>query len=884
DNRGSALYIEPNHDMWGGGGMISDVYMITDTDIVDNGGGLEQNLGNSNYGYYSELYVTGCRIWDNDGPSIDIYGDWAWDGINRWGLSRVRGAMVYVERCSINSYASIILEGADDTGGPDWESVMGVQFTDNSIDIEGEELVFILGAYPDCVEMTAWAEIGHNRYFRNFIDDGLELMMYGGRNLNMDVLIYDQKFVRPIASGLNLIAGTLVGSIEAHQIYGKVTIDNVTVTDAGANGINFTVIHREMIGAKNRGTLEMHGVMIDGVQYGIFANDMTGKVYDTTIINNIGQAIEIRFSTFDFYSCDVGPVNTANIKVLTNGAARMWFDVDVDVRWASGVVVNGAVVSLSDNTWATIGVDTVANDEIVGMGYVNSYTILPDTVYSKSPFLVSATYLGLETEQSIDIDSDRVIDLVLVDNVLPRLTVNEPLEGTKQTETTLLVKGYAWDMHSGMEMVLVTIDDFNWFEAVGSPDFEYTFMDVPEGNLILRVKAMDFAGNERMAFRSVLVDATPPPIIIIEPVNDVFSTNVPILDIIGVTEVGAIVMVNNDPLTLDHTLFSTTVDLVEGHNEIRVVAMDRLGNRAVHVIYVELDTIAPPLVVTSPAPGTSVGEESVTVTGQTEEGAMVYVDGELVANLDGLFTATVKLSEGPNVIIVMAKDMVGNSRTVTVPIILDTRVPWLQLASPMDGDVFGPGGIEVRGWVEGGSIVQVNSLQMEVVDGFFSTNIIGSEGTNTIFVTVVDLAGNTNSVPVTVWFDTTAPTIILDSPEDGTITNEDTVEVSGQLMWDEREGFRDISLLINGEFAPFSATGEFRVQYDLVEGTNPMTIRAMDDVGNSNSEPVVVVKDSKAPFLLAEATPTFNHPVWNKAATHKSLVYIDGTTEPGAMV
>ena len=884
DNRGSALYIQPNHDMWGGGGMISDVYMMTDTVIVDNGGGVEENLAYDNPGYYSELHLTGCRIEDNDGYSIETYGDWAWDGINRWGLSRVRGAMVYVDDCRLNSPAYIMLEGADDSGGSDWVSIMGVQFTNNVIDVEDEEVFFILGAYPDCRMMTAWAEIGHNRFLRGFIDDGIDLMMYGGMDLNMDVLIFDQEFDRPVSSGLNLVAGTLTGSNADHQIYGKVMIDNVTVTDAGANGINFTVIHRQVVGAKNRGILEMNDVMMDGVTIGIIANDLTGRIYDTTITNTMGQAVDISYSTFDFYSCDVGPVNTANIKVLTKGAARMWFDVDVAVRWAGGVVVNGAVVSLSDNTWATIGVDTVTNDEAVRMGYVNSYTILPDSTYSKSPFLVSATYLGLETEQSIDIDSDRVIDLVLVDNVLPRLTVNEPLEGTKQTETTLFVKGYAWDMHSGMDMVLVSIDDFNWFEAVGNPDFEYTFMDVPEGNLILRVKAIDFAGNERMAFRAVLIDATPPAIIIIEPKNDVFSTNVPILDVIGVTEVGAIVMVDNDPLTLDHTLFSTTVTLREGNNEIRVVALDRLGNRAVHVIYVELDTIAPPLVVTSPAADSVVGKDSVTVTGQTEDGAMVYIDGELVANLDGLFTATVELSEGPNAIIVMAKDMVGNSRTTIVPVTMDTRMPWLQLASPMEGDVFGPGGIEVRGWVEGGSIVQINNLQVEVVDGFFSTSIIGSEGTNTIFVTVVDQAGNTNSMPVSVWFDTIAPTIKLDSPDDGTTTNEGTVEVSGQLIWDDREGFRDISLLINGEFAPFSATGEFRVQYDLVEGTNPMTIKALDDVGNSNSETVIVVMDSKAPFLLAEATPTFNHPVWNKAATYNSLVYIDGTTEPGAMV
>jgi len=884
DNRGIAFITQANHDMWGGGGEISDVYMITDTDITDNTAGVEQNLGNSNYGYYSEVYLTGCLIQDNDDYAINIYGDSASDGINRWGLSRVRGAMVYVEGCTFNTPASFIMEGADDTGGSDWESVMGLQFTDNFVDIESDEIVIILGAYTNCRVLTAWAEIGHNRYLRGFADDGLDIRMYGGWDLNIDVLIRDQTFNRPLGSGINIIAGTLIRSSAAHQIYGEVVIDNVTIKGAWFNGINFTVTHREVIGALNRATLEMHDVVIDDVKDGIFANDMTGKVYDSIVTNTEGSAIWIQYSTFDFYGCDLGLVNTANIKVTTKGAARMWFDVDVAVRWASGVVVNGAVVSLSDNTWATIGVDTVVNDEIVGMGYVNSYTILPDSTYSKSPFLVSATFLGLETEQTIDVVADMVIDLVLVDNVLPKLTVNEPLEGTKVTDTTLLVKGYAWDMHSGMEYVLVSIDDFNWYEAVGSPDFEFTFTDVAEGNLVLQVKAIDFAGNERMAFRSVLIDATPPPIIIIEPVNDVFSTNAANLDIVGVTEVGAIVMVNNDPLTLDHTLFSTSVDLVEGYNEIRIIALDRLGNRAVHVIAVTRDTIAPPLIVTSPTTGSVVGEASVMITGQTEEGAMVYVNGELIANLDGVFTTTIDLSEGPNVILVMAKDMVGNSRSVNVPITLDTREPWLELASPMDGDVFGPSGIEVRGWVESGSIIQVNSLQVEVVDGFFSTNVIGSEGTNTIFVTVVDQAGNTNSVPVSVWYDSTAPSIRLDSPDDGTITSEDTIEVSGQLMWDDREGFRDINLLINGEFAPFSATGEFRVQYVLVEGTNPLTIKALDDVGNMGSETVVVVKDSKSPFLLAEATPTFNHPVWNKAATYNSLVYIDGTTEPNAMV
>jgi flagellar biosynthesis/type III secretory pathway M-ring protein FliF/YscJ len=35
---------------------------------------------------------------------------------------------------------------------------------------------------------------------------------------------------------------------------------------------------------------------------------------------------------------------------------------------------------------------------------------------------------------------------------------------------------------------------------------------------------------------------------------------------------------------------------------------------------------------------------------------------------------------------------------------------------------------------------------------------------------------------------------------------------------------------------------------------------------------------------MAEATPTFLHPVWNKPATYNAIVYIEGDTEPGATV
>jgi hypothetical protein len=885
DNRGAGMYIMPEHDLRGGGD-VRDVYKFTDCRIVDNSEGFENYLGRDNYGYYSEVYLTGTRLEDNDGDSLIVMSDWTTDGVLRWGLSRVLGVIYYIDGCRFNTPMHLELLGADDSARSDWDAIMGLQFTDNIVDIEEEDTKFFLGAYPYCNDFTAWAEIGGNKYYRAFVENGLHLEMFGGWNLNMDVNVFDLAIDTPVGSGLNFKAGTLVASSNPHTVTGSVMIDNVTVEDAGSNGINFTITHREWIGAKSLATLEVHDMMMDGVNHGIIANDLRGAIYNTVVYEPRSATVNLVYCTFDFYSCDVGPVDTSNIRVLTKGAARLWYDVGVDVKWAGGARVLGAVVSVQDNTWSTIAVDTVDSDEVLGIGYVNSYTVLPDTVYSKSPFLLTGTYLGLTTEKSVDIKSNTVVDLILVDDVLPRLTVNLPMDGSKQRETSLTVKGHAWDQHSGLMDVMVSIDNgFTWMTALGAPDFEYTYNVVPEGNLLVMVKAVDQAGNERMDVISVLVDATPPPIIIIEPVNDVILTQDPVLSIIGVTELGATVLVNNEQVSLEHTLFSTDVQLNEGLNEVRIVALDRLGNSAEHVIKVELDTIAPPLIVTEPLAGATIGKRSVRVIGQTEADAMVYVNGDMAANQVGMFSHTTILNEGPNMIVVTSEDAAGNMATVLVEVMADTTVPWLQLSSPMENDVFGADGIEIVGWVEDGSTVTVNDQEVAVVNAHFTTTIMGSEGRNIIVVSVFDLAGNAYTENVEVWFDTTAPVIDLWAPEDGFMTSEGTVEVTGMLMWnEERESFRDITLSINGDFAPFAADGEFRIQYDLVEGTNPLFIRATDDVGNSVVTTVTVMKDSMAPFLLVEPVPTFDHPTWNKPSTYKGIVYIEGTTEPGAMV
>jgi len=884
DNRGPAFDVEPYCDISGSDAVVDDVWKLEGDALTDNVQGFVQNLGAYNFGYGSSVYLTRCRVEGNDAEALLFYGAESSDGIHTWGVSEVLSAMVYVDACRFNSPIRFRLMGANDLGDPNWDAKMGVQFTNNIVDVE-EDIEYSIGSDPSCERFTAWGEVGANKFYKKIVEDGFALDIHGGHNTVLDFTLRDQRFEKAPGSGVDLVVGSLWTGFDTHQMSGAVTIKNVTVKDATWNGINVTADNAQPIGMKNRASLTGDAILIDGAVDGIYATEMAGKIYSSKIMHCSAQSVLISYSVFDFYGCDVGAMTTENLRVMTKGAARMWFDVKVDVKWASGARVVGAVVSMQDNTFSTIGVSTMGAAEAVPFGYVNSYTILPDSVYAKSPFLVGATYLGLSTQRTVDVAVNTVVDLVLVDDVMPRLTVTTPMDGSAQTSLDLVVKGFAWDLHSGLEAVLVSINGEDWFTAAGTQEFSYTFTGVREGQLILEVKAVDFAGNEKAESLAVLVDATAPIIQIIEPRVDVFSTSDPTLDVIGVTEMGATVTVADVRVTLDMTLFSSQVALREGPNEVRVVAADRLGNTAVHIIRVTLDTIPPPLIVTEPVAGAVLGKASVTVSGQTEEGAQVRVNGVPVANIGGIFHGKAVLVEGQNVIVVEAQDAIGNIRTVRVPVTIDTQAPWINVVSPVAGKVYGAAGIPIDGWVEAGTRVLVNDRLVTVTSGHFVDTVFGSEGRFTVSILGIDLAGNELARTFTVIVDTTAPMITLESPRDGDVTSAEYIMLVGSLAWDmDRETFRDISFSLNDAFIPFSAEGIFRERVPLGEGTNPLTLVVTDDVGNARTLRLTVVRDSTAPFLMAEATPTFLHSVWNKPATYNAIVYIEGDTEPGATV
>jgi hypothetical protein len=186
-----------------------------------------------------------------------------------------------------------------------------------------------------------------------------------------------------------------------------------------------------------------------------------------------------------------------------------------------------------------------------------------------------------------------------------------------------------------------------------------------EGLNVLVVQTTNLAGVQASRTLMVVSD-TFCMLMVLEP--DTPTANA-MLELVGLTEPGAIVTLNDLPATVNADgSWSGDVTLVEGLNEIWVNATDLVGNTAQAVVEVVLDTTPPALTVSGPADGSNTSEPSVTVFGTTEAGATVSVNGVLASNGTANWSATVVLSEGWNTITVVATDALGNSASMTITV------------------------------------------------------------------------------------------------------------------------------------------------------------------------------------------------------------------------
>jgi len=110
--------------------------------------------------------------------------------------------------------------------------------------------------------------------------------------------------------------------------------------------------------------------------------------------------------------------------------------------------------------------------------------------------------------------------------------------------------------------------------------------------------------------------------------------------------------------------FNATLALKEGPNTIGVALIADRDVVAASSYSVVLDRTPPTMTVAQPAPGSTVDAKNIVVTGTTEPGSRITVNGRIVAiTPEGGFTDSFSASAGSVPITVVARDRAGNETT-----------------------------------------------------------------------------------------------------------------------------------------------------------------------------------------------------------------------------
>ncbi|WP_109474065.1 carboxypeptidase regulatory-like domain-containing protein [Ornithinimicrobium cavernae] len=179
----------------------------------------------------------------------------------------------------------------------------------------------------------------------------------------------------------------------------------------------------------------------------------------------------------------------------------------------------------------------------------------------------------------------------------------------------------------------------------------------------------------------------------------------------------------------------------------------------------------------------------------------------------------------------------------TEQVVLDS-LEWLLLAPPQvptlttPQTLVGTSPVQVSGRAVGADEVQIlrgEEVLATVVpaDDWTYTATVGlTEGENTLVAVAANELGTTESEPLVVALDTTAPELSW-TPGEGTAVLEPEVTVTGTVS----DAFAEpVTVTVQGEPVDVAADGSFTVVVPLVEGAQEVTVVATDTLGNEVSQ------------------------------------------------
>jgi RHS repeat-associated protein len=263
--------------------------------------------------------------------------------------------------------------------------------------------------------------------------------------------------------------------------------------------------------------------------------------------------------------------------------------------------------------------------------------------------------------------------------------------------------------------------------------------------------------NAFITVRFTATDTTKPTLTITAPAPGAITRNT------SITVTGTIsdqttttVSVNGTAATVtNNTSYSASVPLnSEGNNLLTITATDAGGHHTDSTRTVIRDTQAPSLSVSAPVDGAVTKNATITVTATASDanGVTVNTNGTPLTLSAGVYSGSVALTQGSNVLTTTATDGAGNTTSIVRNVTMDAVPPVLTVSAPTDGSTTMADSVTVSGTVSDLTAVTVaaNSVNLPVTSGSFSGKLALVDGPNTINVVATDAATNTTTVTRTV--------------------------------------------------------------------------------------------------------------------------------------
>ncbi len=488
-----------------------------------------------------------------------------------------------------------------------------------------------------------------------------------------------------------------------------------------------------------------------------------------------------------------------------------------------GAGVNDTYVSLDEVEWTW-----VAGDEQTWSTWLEM-TEGTHTIFIKS------------VDKADNVRVEKILRVV-IDLTPPLLEVIDPVKPVWYTSSeNYTIRGR---VNGAVSLVV------NRVELEVAPDGSWeSFQEIHTGINEFKIVATDHVGNTFVIMKSIVRDSTEPKLILTSP-EDGQWINISQIEVKGITELGATILVNGEPLPTFDGRFATNIYLTEGANRIIVEAVDSAKNMKREERWVYLDSIPPSLQVESPRADALVSTRFLPVSGTIDDPSVsnVIVNGLLVPVVDQRFYKEFRLDEGENPINIEVWDRARNYMGRSYMIVLDTTPPDLRLLEPeRDLETRDPV-VRIRGTVDANVDLVIWGEPLH--EDFDSINLVRIEttfrydqyplvlGVNTIHLMAEDEVGNVVQMTFQVTYDLEPPNLMV-SPIPERTTRE-VVTISGMVI-----GGAEIR--INGVPGVLGPNGEFAESIHLQSGKNELKVVAFDAAGNRVESTVNITRTAVEP-------------------------------------